>query len=180
MPLPPLHPETTDNPRLLKWQIGNRFLPTTPPQMLELVGEGLLERVDTAPGEILTWLAENRSWSADGPRVRSALLDALQDSASAAEELTEAQLLHEITAILQREVSPVADSHGGTVTALSVRDGILTVEFGGACHGCAASGKTLSDLVARNVRARYPQIEEVRAVSSRRTWLPLSIGREQD
>lgn len=175
MSIPQLHAQTTDDPRLIKWLTGSRLLPAASPQLPALVDEGLLERVETAPGEVLTWLAEGRSWAVDGPRVRSALFEAL--STSVDNQLSDAALLDKIAETLRREVAPVADSHGGTVTARSVRDGILTVEFGGACHGCAASGKTLSDLVSRSVRTRYPQIRDVQAVSPRRTWLPLSTGR---
>lgn len=176
MSIPPLHPETTENPCLIKWTIGTRILPEVPPQLRVLIDEGLLQRVEIAPGEVLTWLAEHRSWAADGPRVRSALLDALNNCAGG-RQLSDAELLDDIAETLEREVAPTADSHGGTVTARSVRDGILTVEFGGACRGCAASGKTLSELVSRSVRTRYPQIAKVQAVNARRTWLPLRIGR---
>lgn len=171
--IPTLHPETTDDPRLVKWSIGTRVLPTTPPQLQALLDEGLLERVSTAPGEVLTWLAASRAWAVDGPRVRSALFEALTVSGSDA-GLTDDELLHKIADLLRQEVAPVADSHGGDVTAHSVRDGILTVQFGGACHGCAASGKTLNDLVLRSVQARYPQIREVHTVNPRRRWLTLS------
>ena len=175
MSIPTLHAETTEDPRLIKWLTGTRLLPAASPQLAALVDEGLLERAESAAGEVRTWLAEGRSWAVDGPRVRSALFEAL--STSVDDQLSDAELLARIAETLQHEVAPVADSHGGTVTAQSVRDGILTVEFGGACNGCAASGKTLSELVSRSVRTRYPQIREVQAVSPRRTWLPLSTGR---
>lgn len=174
MTLPPLHAETTEEPQLIKWLTETRLLPVASPQVRALVDEGVLERVETAPGEVRTWLAEGRSWAADGPRVRSALLAALSTTAEV-QQLGDAELLARVAEVLEQEVAPVADSHGGTVTARSVSDGVLTVEFGGACHGCAASGKTLSDLVSRSVRTRYPQIKDVQAASSRRTWLSLAI-----
>lgn len=177
MSIPLLHPETAEgDPRLLKWSIGNRTLPAVPPQLLALVEEGVLARVETAPGQVLTWLGANRSWSTEGPRVRSLLFAAL--SAPHQEALTSsAALLSQIQALLQQEVAPVADAHGGMVTARSVQDGVLTVDFGGACQGCAASGNTLSHLVSRTVRTRYPQITEVRAGTSQRKWIPLSLRR---
>lgn len=178
MSLPPLHAETTDDPRLIKWLTGTRLLPAASPQLGALVDNGVLHRFETAPGEVRTWLAEDRSWAADGPRVRSALFSALSAAADD-HALGDAELLAGIAQVLEHEVGPIADSHGGSVTARSVRDGVLTVEFGGACQGCAASGKTLSELVSRSVRMHYPQISEVRAVSPRRTWLPLPIGRSK-
>ncbi|MGD9622586.1 MAG: NifU family protein [Mycolicibacterium sp.] len=174
MPGLQLHAETTEDPRLIKWLTGTRLLSAASPQVRGLLDDGVLERIDAAPGEVLTLLAEGRSWAAEGPRVRSVLFAALSADQPV---LSDAELLAQISEVLQREVAPVADSHGGSVTARSVRDGILTVEFGGACHGCSASGKTLSDLVSRSVRMHYPQIVEVRAASTRRTWLTLSPGR---
>lgn len=167
VPVPLLHPQTTDDPRLMRWLIGTRQLPGVPPQVRALIDEGVLERAEVGPGEVRTWLGANRSWDVDGPRVRSALFDAL--SAQAA-DVGEQGLRDGIDEILAREVSPVAASHGGAITVHSVHDGVLTVELTGACLGCPLSGRTLGDLITRSVQARYPQIREVKAAQPRRAW----------
>jgi Fe/S biogenesis protein NfuA len=167
-----LHPETTDDPRLLRWVTGTRHLPDRAPQLTALIEQGVLERVETEPGEVRTWLAPNRSWAVDGPQVRSALFDAL--SAPDHHNLSDDELRARIEEILRRDVAPIAGSHGGAVKVHSVREGVLTVELAGACHGCPLSGRTIGDLVTRTVQAHYPQIREVRAIKPRAVWLTLS------
>lgn len=177
MPVPLLHPEPTADPRLLRWVTRTRQLPHWPPQLTALIDEGVLERVETGPGEVRTWLAENRSWTVDGPRVRSALFNALSSMDDDA-ELSEYELRRRIEETLQRNVTPIAASHGGGVEVESVRDGVLTVKLAGACSGCSLAGRTIEQLVTRAVRARYPQIHEVQAVKPRPLWLTLSRKRE--
>ncbi|BBX61591.1 hypothetical protein MSAS_07650 [Mycobacterium saskatchewanense] len=177
MSIPPLHPESTGDPRELRWATGARQLPDRPPQLTALIDEGVLERIRIGPGEARTWLADDRSWAVDGPRVRSALFDALSSLDDSA-DLGDDELRLRIEEILRRDVAPVADSHGGAVAVHSVHDGVLTVTLAGACHGCSAGERTMSDLVARAVQARYPQIREVRAAKPRRTWLTLSRRRD--
>lgn len=168
--VPLLHPQTTDDPRLMRWLTGTRQLPDVPPQLTALITEGVLERAEVGAGEVRTRLCANRSWEVDGPRVRSALFDALSGQTP---DVSEQELRDGIDEILARDVSPIAASHGGAIKVHSVHDGVLTVELTGACLGCPLSGRTLGDLVTRSVQARYPQIREVRATQPRRTWLKL-------
>lgn len=168
--VPLLHPQTTDDPRLIRWLTGTRQLSVVPTQLTALIDDGVLERVEIGPAEVRTWLSGNRSWEADGPRVRSALFDALSGQAP---EVSEQELRDGIDEILAREVTPIAASHGGAITVHSVRDGVLTVELGGACLGCPLSGRTLGDVITRSVQAHYPQIREVKATQPRRAWLTL-------
>lgn len=177
MAVPLLHPETTDDDRLLRWVTGTSQLPQQVPQLVALVDEGVLERAEVGPTEVRTWLGRERSWAVEGPRVRSALFDALS-SLDGNAELADDELREHIEGILEREVAPVADSHGGSVRVSSVRDGVLTVELDGACRGCSHSERTVSQLVTEAVQTRYPQIREVRAVKPpRAVWLTLSRRR---
>ncbi len=170
-PVPLLHPQTTNDPRLIRWLTGTRQLSGVPAQLTALIDDGVLERAEIGPGEVRTWLGGNRSWEVDGPRVRSALFDALSDQAS---DVSEQELREGINEILAREVTPIAASHGGAITVHSVHDGVLTVELSGACLGCPLSGRTLGEVITRSVQAHYPQIREVEATQPRRSWLNLS------
>lgn len=168
--IPLLHPQATDDPRLMRWLTGRRQLSGVPPQVCALIDEGVLERAEVDLGEVRTWLGANRSWEVDGARVRSALFVALSDELS---DVSEQDLRDGIDEILARDVTPIAASHGGEIKVHSVHDGVLTVELSGACLGCPLSGRTLGDLVIRSVQARYPQIREVKATQPRRAWLTL-------
>lgn len=172
--VPLLHPQTTDDPRLVRWLTGTQQLSGVPSQLTALIDEGVLERAEIALGEVRTWLGVNRSWEVDGPRVRSALFDALSREADHS-NLAEQELRDGINEILARDVTPIAAAHGGAIEVHSVHDGVLTVELTGACLGCPLSGRTLGDLVIRSVQARYPQIREVKTAQPRRAWLKLKL-----
>ncbi|MBX9640576.1 MAG: NifU family protein [Mycobacteriaceae bacterium] len=170
MTLPLLHPQTTDDLRLIRWLTGTRQLSFFPTQLTALIDEGVLERAEMDLGEVRTWLGANRSWEVDGPRVRSALFDALSNEVS---DVSEQDLRDGIDEILARDVTPVAAAHGGEIKVHSVHDGVLTVELSGACLGCPMSGRTLGDVITRSVQAHYPQIREVKAIQPRRARLTL-------
>jgi Fe-S cluster biogenesis protein NfuA len=179
MSAPTLHPERTDDPRMLRWLTGTRQLSGCPRQLAALVDDGVLDRVEVDAGEVRTWLGPDRSWAQDGPQVRSALFAALSEPLSGA-DLDGDELLARIAEIIERDVAPTAASHGGDVTIDSLRDGVLTVEFGGACRGCTARGHTLTELVTTTVQTHFPQIREVQAAPTRRAWLAMPFGREDD
>ncbi|MGE2715133.1 NifU family protein [Mycolicibacterium litorale] len=172
---PMLHPERTTDPRVMRWVTGRQDLPADCPQLTALVGDGTLLGFEVAPGEVCTTLAGDRSWSTDGPRVRSALFEALS-SPGRDERCEPDELRRRIDEIVEHEVAPLARAHGGAVTVESVDDGVLTVDFGGACSGCSLRGRTLTNLVARAVQTRCPQIREVRAAQGRRAWLRRTRG----
>lgn len=176
MAVPLLHPEPTEDPRLIRWVTNTAALPEQLPQLTALLDEQVLNRVEVGPDAVRTWLGDKGSWTTDGPRVRSALLDAL--TAAASIEFSDAELHCRIEEILAREVAPIAESHGGGVRVASVCDGVLTVELTGACHGCAESERTVGQLVTRAVQARYSAIREVKAVKARTSWLPLPRRRK--
>ncbi|KUH93553.1 hypothetical protein AU190_09945 [Mycolicibacterium acapulense] len=175
MSAPPLHPESTSDPHLIRWVTPGRELPHDCQELGALLADGTLRHVEIAPGEVRTRLAEDRSWSVDGPRVRSALFLAL--SAPTPGPSSADELRRHITELVEREVAPIAGAHGGSITVESVVDGVVTVDFGGACAGCTLRGRTLNDLLADAVQTRYPQIREVRAAPKRRTWLTFARNR---
>lgn len=175
MVLPSLHPEATEDPDLIRWKADTAHLPEPIPELSALIDRGVLHRIELDVDEVRTWLGRNGSWAVDGPTVRSALIAALVSAQHAT--LGDEELHRRIEDILQREVAPVADSHGGGVRVASVRDGVLTVELSGACRGCSESERTVGQLVSRAVQDRYPDIREVKAVKARAVWLPLMKSR---
>lgn len=64
------------------------------------------------------------------------------------------------------EVRPFLKTHGGDVELVAVRHpDTIEVRLVGACHGCPASGETLTEGVEKAVRAHCPEIQHVRRVS---------------
>lgn len=64
------------------------------------------------------------------------------------------------------EVRPMLKGHGGDVELVGM-PAADTVELRlvGACHGCPASGQTLTEGVERAIRAHCPEIQHIRQVS---------------
>ncbi|MFK7954489.1 MAG: NifU family protein [Lysobacterales bacterium] len=75
-----------------------------------------------------------------------------------------------INYLLASEVNPSLASHGGQVSLESVtEDGIVTLKFGGGCHGCGMVGVTLKEGVEKTLKAQLPEITEVRDATDHST-----------
>ncbi|MFK4144872.1 NifU family protein [Streptomyces sp. NPDC004065] len=77
---------------------------------------------------------------------------------------TDDALLHAAAQeVLAGPAGDFARSHGGSIELVGVRDGVVTVRLGGACHGCPASWFTLHQRLERRLRRLHPGLREVRA-----------------
>ncbi|GBD22207.1 Fe/S biogenesis protein NfuA [bacterium HR28] len=81
-------------------------------------------------------------------------------------ELDEAGQRARVNRILA-EVQPYIASHGGELRVLSVQNGVVRIQLGGACSGCPAVGQTLRQVVETALREGMPEFErlEVELVS---------------
>lgn len=71
-------------------------------------------------------------------------------------------LAHRITHVLETEVNPHLAEHSGTVMLGEIRPGgVVTLKFGGGCHGCGHAELTLHDTVEKTLRERFPEITAV-------------------
>jgi Fe-S cluster biogenesis protein NfuA len=50
------------------------------------------------------------------------------------------------------QVSGYVNSHGGDITLLGVKDGVIYIELIGTCHGCSMSLMTTNMVVRRELR----------------------------
>jgi Fe/S biogenesis protein NfuA len=157
-----LHPERTSDPDVLLWSTTPA---TLPPNCLDhLVVSGIIAGFDIGVGRVSTRLAPGRAWPDVGSTVRSALFRALQEDEHRPHDGDDDALQRAVTAHLELRIAPLAASHGGTIRVVDVTDGVLTVEFGGACFGCSAADATLENLVEAETMSRFPTIREVRVV----------------
>ena len=76
-------------------------------------------------------------------------------------------LRHIALDVVHGQLAPYLASHGGEVTVGDVRDGAVTVTFGGACGHCPLSDVTLHLRIEGALRERFPMLGEVRDVTSR-------------
>lgn len=74
-------------------------------------------------------------------------------------------LEHRVERALE-EVRPFLREHGGDVELVAVHaPDIVDLRLVGACHGCPASGQTLTEGVERAIRSHCPEIQHIRQVS---------------
>jgi len=65
--------------------------------------------------------------------------------------------------VLDVEINPQIAAHGGRVSLVEIAEGnIVVLRFGGGCHGCGMADVTLKQGIERTLRARLPEIAEVR------------------
>lgn len=75
----------------------------------------------------------------------------------------DASLIERVRHVLEAEVNPQLASHGGRVAVEEIgADGSVVLRFGGGCHGCSMVDATLKQGVETTLKARIPEITEVR------------------
>ncbi|MBK7822074.1 MAG: NifU family protein [Tessaracoccus sp.] len=125
-----------------------------------LLDYDVLTRVFVEPGGVWTWLAPGLSWTDHGPRIRDAVSAAVDLDGWRIDE--DDDLLALIARdVVDGELAGYISSHGGVITVESAADGVLTLDFGGACTDCPAAGSTLHDRIESAVRERYPALVAV-------------------
>lgn len=59
-------------------------------------------------------------------------------------------------------VRPAVQGDGGDIELVDVSgDGVVSIRFHGACHGCPSSTMTLQYGLERNLKDRIPQVTQV-------------------
>ncbi|GAA2272075.1 hypothetical protein GCM10010415_43670 [Streptomyces atrovirens] len=172
-----MHPEEVrGRPERLRWVIpagiltGTGPLAEVPAPLAALLADGTLTQIVLEPVAVVTCLGADRTWPREGARVRTALHAALDDPPGWIPATTDHghddTLLHAVAGdVLAGVVGDFARSHGGSIELVDVRDGVVTVRLGGACHGCPAAWITLHQRLERHLRRRHPGVREVRNVT---------------
>lgn len=176
----PIHPQSvTGEPQALRWVTDTGDVPVgevvqAPGTLGPLLDYGVLTRVLVERGGVWTWLADGKDWTEHGPRIRDAIIAALNPRTSPArlpnnpdtdtwEVVDSPDLLQWVARdVVEVELATYIRSHGGAVTVDDVTDGVVTVGFSGACEDCPAQGSTLHDRIEKAIQARYPALQEVR------------------
>ena len=142
-------------------------------------GSPLVERLFALPGVAHVLVAEtvvtvgkdpNVAWSAlksaIGAAIRTqlltvvpAILEAPHDASTG--RRTDAEIRSVVQELLDREVNRSIASHGGRISIVDVREGMLFIAMSGGCQGCAASSVTLRQGVEVMVRKVAPEIVDI-------------------
>ncbi|MFI7542823.1 NifU family protein [Actinoplanes sp. NPDC049599] len=176
----PIHPQAyPGDAGRLRWVVPAGLLTVAgpvrvaPAALAALLTDGTLAEVVVEPAGVVTGLGPGRSWSADGPRVRAALHAALAEPAGwrvTADDTGRAgdALLEDLVRqLLDGAAGEFARSHGGGISLVGVRDGVVTVRLSGACDGCPAARLTLHQRLERHLRQQCPALRAVVDASAR-------------
>jgi len=105
--------------------------------------------------------------------LKRAIADALRSSiaqsaaplgslAQVAEQFrTDAEIRLAVQEVLDRQANPAIARHGGNVSVIDVRDGVVTMLMSGGCQGCASSAATLRGGVEKMIRAAVPEVHDI-------------------
>jgi len=127
-----------------------------------------VQSVEVSDSTIWVRKADSGGWAVLKPAIAAAIrqvLDATEAplgvQTAATGSNSDADLLHAVEDLLERQVNPGVAAHGGHIAADRVEGGIVYLRMSGGCQGCAASSATLRQGVERMLRAALPQIREI-------------------
>lgn len=168
----PIHPEAvTGEPQAIRWVVATGELPVgevtratgTLGPMMEY---GVITRMFVERGSVWTWLSPEHTWIDHGPRIRDAVVAAIDIDGW---DITDgsADLLRFIADdIVHGQLFSYISSHGGQISVVEATVDAVVLDFGGACADCPAAGRTLHDRVEVAITERYPRLREITKVAS--------------
>ncbi|MGO1383586.1 MAG: NifU family protein [Arachnia sp.] len=168
----PIHPEAvTDEPQAIRWvtetaELGVGEVLHAAGTLGPMMEYGVITRMFVERGSVWTWLAPEHSWTDHGPRIRDAVVAAVDADGW---DITEgsAHLLGLIADdVVRGQLASYISSHGGQISVVSAGDDAVVLDFGGACTDCPAAGSTLHDRLEVAIRERYPALREVSRAAS--------------
>ena len=114
--------------------------------------------------------ASNASWTglkaAIGAAIRAQVISGMPAilgtaASSGTPDRSDAELGAAVQELLDREVNRSIASHGGKISLVDVRDGMLFITMSGGCQGCASSQVTLRQGFEVMVKRVAPEITEI-------------------
>jgi len=144
---------------------------SAPRELGRLLADGTLSEVRAEPGCVVTRARAAEDWQRIGSAVRSALTAALLDpggwhtgDADADPSSADARIASTARRVIDGDVGGCARAHGGDVSLVDVRDGVVAVRLRGACRGCPAAEHTLRQRFEKPLRQQCPDMRRVREV----------------
>ena len=180
----PIHATATSNPQQLRFVVPAGNLPPrgTVRQAPDVLGvwldRGVIAEALVRDADVLITLSTGKTWREFGDDIRDALGDALLDREGwQIDPPTDGdeRLAEIVKDLLAGQIGAFAASHGGSIELISVSGHNVTVRMSGACHGCPASGSTLSQKLQGELRRR---VGDQVTVSSESYSAPKSLGKK--
>jgi Fe-S cluster biogenesis protein NfuA len=70
-----------------------------------------------------------------------------------------------IQMILQMRIRPVLQAHGGDISFIDFKDGVIFVRLSGSCDGCPHALETMKNNVEGFLKVLVPQVKAVRDIN---------------
>ena len=74
------------------------------------------------------------------------------------------EVIRHINEIIDRQIQPSVELHGGKVSLEKYEDGVATMFMSGACSGCASSTYTLKMGIENLLTHHVPEVKSVEGV----------------
>lgn len=82
-------------------------------------------------------------------------------STVSSEELADNPFIKQVEVVLDEQIRPFLEQHGGGVEILKFEDKKLYMRMFGGCQGCSSSQATLKGGIETILKGEFDQIEEV-------------------
>ncbi len=109
-------------------------------------------------------------WAVIGKKAGKAIREHLQSEAatisSAISELSrditlEERIMAKVQHVLDTQINPGVEGHGGHVTLLDVKGNVIYIKMGGGCQGCGMAPVTLKQGIEKSIRQYVPEVTEI-------------------
>ena len=70
-------------------------------------------------------------------------------------------LVEKVQQVIQEQVNPAVASHGGHISLIDVKEGVVYVQLGGGCQGCGMADVTLKQGIEAAIKEAVPEITAV-------------------
>lgn len=79
----------------------------------------------------------------------------------AEETPAETEIRGRVQAVLDKQINPAVQSHGGLVDILDVKGTTVYIRMGGGCQGCGMASATLKNGIEKAIRETIPEVGEI-------------------
>ena len=128
-----------------------------------------VKMVDVSGAVVAVLKTADSNWSTLKRLIADAIRSSVAQStaplgslAKAVEQVrTDAEIRLAVQEVLDRQANPAIARHGGNVSVIDVRDGVISILMSGGCQGCASSAATLRGGVEKMIRAAVPEVRDI-------------------
>ena len=128
-----------------------------------------VKMIDVAGAVVAVAKAADSDWDTLKRPIAHALRSSVERSAAplglvakaVGQTRTDLEIRLAVQNVLDRQANPAIARHGGNISVIDVRDGVVSMLMSGGCQGCASSAATLRGGVEKMIRAAVPEVRNI-------------------